>query len=1000
MRPRPLSLGAKLNLSLLAFLLLLAAATSAIIVYGFNRTRDNADARSNEALEQGGSLALQAVAGGVAEQGGLLFEAVAEIGQRASIYVESRARDEGRESPPTVEFATSDAGHRYDPNPERVADLVVIRGAPTEDGPVRDDIAFSSALETIFPVLLQGFDGQVGGRNLDPIAIVFLSVNGVTRYYPPVGIQNRLPSDEDFSQRMAGIGPDVNPERRTIWTAPYEDGAGQGLIVTARTPVYDGQSFRGSMEVDVAMSNVFAQINGVRPTPRSFAFYVDRSGTLLEGRSFPLLNTEAGTNPAFAQVLDAMRSLSPGAPTADAKLQLDGEDYYIAYSTVPGLGGTFAVAAPVSDITAAAASISSGIDDEGTRTVQVMLASMAVLFALGMAGAAILNRNAVIKPINLLVAAARAVGAGDLGARVPVAQAGDELTELGVTFNTMVEQLRESERVLEQRVEDRTRELGTLLDVSQSIASTIELAPLFDVILDQLRSLVDYEGAAVVLREGSELRQIAVRRPAFAPAPPAQGLSLPITASAPIWDLLSRGEVAVIDDIRGASELARAYQDLRGGKVDDSDVAWIHAWAAVPLVVREVSIGFLAFSHSQPARFTAEGLMLARAVADQAAVAIANAQLFGQTQRQARDMDALLRADAELFGSLNLDSVLQSLVDVAVDVLGADKSLVLLHEGNIDVVRAARNYDAVTLRSMNEHMATIPHVEPDGDEAKPQVLDDVSVTPEAIARTFAREGIVSHVSLPVHLGSRMLGAFGVGFTQRHAVAGDELRLYAALADRAAVAIQNAELFERAQQAASLEERQRLARELHDSVSQALYGIALGTRTARLRLGDDPQNAAEPIDYVMSLAEAGLAEMRALIFELRPESLELEGVVAAIEKQAASTRARYKLDVVTALGDEPDCALDVKEALYRIAQEALHNVVKHAQAQRVEVRLERDVAALVLTVRDDGRGFDATGQFPGHVGLRSMPERAAKLGGTVVVESTPGSGTRVVARVPL
>ena len=146
----------------------------------------------------------------------------------------------------------------------------------------------------------------------------------------------------------------------------------------------------------------------------------------------------------------------------------------------------------------------------------------------------------------------------------------------------------------------------------------------------------------------------------------------------------------------------------------------------------------------------------------------------------------------------------------------------------------------------------------------------------------------------------------------------------ALAERAAVAIHNAELHEKAQQAASLEERQRLARELHDSVSQALYGIALGTRTARLRLGDDPHNAAEPIDYVMSLAEAGLAEMRALIFELRPESLEQEGVVAAIEKQAASTQARYKLAVETALGDEPDCALDVKEALYRIAQEALHN----------------------------------------------------------------------------
>jgi signal transduction histidine kinase len=246
----------------------------------------------------------------------------------------------------------------------------------------------------------------------------------------------------------------------------------------------------------------------------------------------------------------------------------------------------------------------------------------------------------------------------------------------------------------------------------------------------------------------------------------------------------------------------------------------------------------------------------------------------------------------------------------------------------------------------------------------------------------------------------MLGVFGVSFVTKHEFTADERRLYLALADRAAVAIQNAELYERAQHAASLEERQRLARELHDSVSQALYGIALGTRTARMRLGEDPHNAAEPIDYVATLAQAGLAEMRALIFELRPESLEQEGVVAAIEKQTASIGARYKLDVTLDLGEEPDCAIDIKEALYRIAQEALHNVVKHAQAQHVEVRLRRDAGTVQLVVRDDGRGFDTTQSFPGHVGLQSMPERAQKLGGTVAIESAPGSGTTVTASVPV
>ena len=127
--------------------------------------------------------------------------------------------------------------------------------------------------------------------------------------------------------------------------------------------------------------------------------------------------------------------------------------------------------------------------------------------------------------------------------------------------------------------------------------------------------------------------------------------------------------------------------------------------------------------------------------------------------------------------------------------------------------------------------------------------DAATQAPEFVRAALASEGIVSHISVPVKDARRMLGVFGVSFVVEHGFTEDEQRLYIALADRAAVAIQNAELYEQAQHAASLEERQRLARELHDSVSQALYGIALGARTARLRIDENPASAAEPIDYV-------------------------------------------------------------------------------------------------------------------------------------------------------
>jgi len=228
---------------------------------------------------------------------------------------------------------------------------------------------------------------------------------------------------------------------------------------------------------------------------------------------------------------------------------------------------------------------------------------------------------------------------------------------------------------------------------------------------------------------------------------------------------------------------------------------------------------------------------------------------------------------------------------------------------------------------------------------------------------------------------------------------DEIALLAAIADEAAIVVENNRLYAEAQGQAAIEERQRLARELHDSVSQALYGIGLGARTAKALISQDPARAVAPVEYVLQLAEAGLTEMRALIFELRPESLESEGLIAAIEKQAAALYARHRIVVNAALCDEPLIPLSIKEAVYRIVQEGLHNVVKHARATEVDLKLECDDVAVRFDIRDNGVGFDVVGEFPGHLGLQSMRERAARLGGHVTVESAPRAGSRIYGYVP-
>ena len=256
------------------------------------------------------------------------------------------------------------------------------------------------------------------------------------------------------------------------------------------------------------------------------------------------------------------------------------------------------------------------------------------------------------------------------------------------------------------------------------------------------------------------------------------------------------------------------------------------------------------------------------------------------------------------------------------------------------------------------------------------------------------------VTIPMIHGGRPLGALSAYFRSGQRPNEPTMTFLHAIAGLAASSAEIFRLVSASQHQVALEERQRLARELHDSVSQALYGIALGARSARNRLARDPQRAVEPLDYVLSLAEAALADMRSLILELQPEALEREGLVGALAKRAEAIKGRYDIDMRTDLPDEPPIPVGTKQDIYRIAQEALHNLVKHSHAKHASLRLRVDRDALTMEVADDGEGFDPSQSYPGHFGLPSMRERAQSGGGELQIESRPGEGTTVRVRVPI
>ncbi len=256
------------------------------------------------------------------------------------------------------------------------------------------------------------------------------------------------------------------------------------------------------------------------------------------------------------------------------------------------------------------------------------------------------------------------------------------------------------------------------------------------------------------------------------------------------------------------------------------------------------------------------------------------------------------------------------------------------------------------------------------------------------------------VSVPLRYRGATLGVFNAYYPLAAPPDLADLSLFTSIAELTAVAIHNAREFGAAQERAALEERRRLARELHDSVSQQLYGVALGVQSARHFIETDPPYATEALDYALSLARACQADMRALLFVLHPKELESAGLVEALTRHALAVGSRNDLAVELDLCVEPDMPFDSKEALYRIAQEALHNAVKHAQARRIMLHLSQVGTNIVLQIEDDGVGFDSTATFPGHLGLQSMQERAQRLGGAIEIKSVHARGTSILVSLPL
>lgn len=286
-------------------------------------------------------------------------------------------------------------------------------------------------------------------------------------------------------------------------------------------------------------------------------------------------------------------------------------------------------------------------------------------------------------------------------------------------------------------------------------------------------------------------------------------------------------------------------------------------------------------------------------------------------------------------------------------------------------------------------------------------LADVRTDPRFGGWPAAHPEMSDFLGLPIRDGDEVIGALflankrcpkpagGCGFTE------EDEELLALLAQHAAIALTNARLYERSREATIAEERSRLAHELHDAVSQKLFSLRLTAQAAAALVDRDPVRAKGELQQVAALAAEAADELRAAVVELRPAALDEDGLVATLRTQIqVLDRAHSARVTFTARGFRALPAAQ-EEAVLRVAQEALHNALRHSGAAHVDVTLDRCGPGAVLRVTDDGTGFDPrTVRRAGrHLGLVSMRDRASSAGGTLTVDSAPGKGTTIEMEAP-
>jgi len=421
----------------------------------------------------------------------------------------------------------------------------------------------------------------------------------------------------------------------------------------------------------------------------------------------------------------------------------------------------------------------------------------------------------------------------------------------------------------------------------------------------------------------------------------------------------------------------------------------IQAELTVPIVGGEHVLGVLNIESGE--RFSEEDAASLQIVADQLSAAITNARLFEARRRRTERLELIARVGQRIAARLDPDDLFATTVEELHGRLGYDHASLFLLDPDDPTWLVKR---ASASRWQGNPVGYRISIERGimgaaARQRRPELVNDIAADPRYVAVPGADE-LRAELAMPILLGDRLLGVLDVASLARLSM--EDITAIQIISDQLAVASENARLAERGQQLAVLEERRRLARELHDSVTQSLFSMSLLAQALPDLWEIDREEARAGLGQIQDMTRAALAEMRALLFELRPAGLGQQGLAYALREHATAIERRSGIAVVVDVARDPALPEPVEQAFFRIAQEALANAARHARARRVRVTLRGPTPAR-MAIADDGQGFQIEHVGDGRFGLISMRERADAVGARLRVYSAPGQGTEIAVEWP-